>query len=655
MKKEYIYIVILAGLLSFNSLLGTQIPDSIEVKLKSLSGEEQVELLGQLCWKNRVNNTDISIEYGLRGLELANELGLLAKVTQISNFLGVAYINYHYSIPKALPYFHDALELSLKIKDSIQTAYAYNNLGDVYMYNRNYHLALEYSQTAASYFERLGNKRGASYSYINLGEAHRSLKEYESSLTYLLRSLEIRKKLENKWNVGGALFAIAQTYSSMGNYSQASKYYKESIQYYNKDVDYVGIANCNTGIGEILYKQGKFALSLKKYNEAIEINKKHENYNGLVTNYIGCALIFSKTGYSMKGKKYLNDALKLAQTLPFSTRIRDVYEVFAEFYLNTGNYKAAAESFKKFVVVHDSLLSVEREITIKEFQQNHEMNKRITEMKYNLEKSKLGELYLQFAMVLLLVVGGFLYWRYRTNSILNKKLNLTNESKDKLFKVISHDLKSPFNSLMAFASMLHSEFETLSPEDHKDGLREIQSSADKVYKLLENLLDWSRLQTNTMDVKLEVLSPQEIIVQNCNLYERAAKNKNITLKYRIPEEDCAILADSHMYSSVMRNLLSNAIKFTPNGGNINVIYNINHEKVLFEVIDDGIGIDEAIVKNIFEKDKTLSTNGTNQESGTGLGLLLCNEFITKMGGDFLVESKKGIGSRFYFTLMRRDM
>ncbi|MBU1101161.1 MAG: tetratricopeptide repeat protein [Bacteroidetes bacterium] len=653
MKPGSINIILLLIMLSFTAIRAAQIPDSIAVKLSALSKAEQVELLGQLCWNNRVNNTEISIEYGERGLKLATEEELFNKVAQIGNFLGVAYINYNYSIHKALPYFHDALELSLKIKDSVQTAYAYNNLGDVYMFNRNYPLSLEYSLKAAAYFEKLNNQKGISYSYINLGEAYRLQKEYELSLSYLFRSLGIREKLDNMWNIAGVLFDIGVTYAHMNDYEKSLHYYQEAMPYYNNDTDYIGIANCLSGIGEILYEQKNYTQSLEQFAKAIRINIKNNNNNGLVSNYLGCALVYSRTGEVNKGKRYLAKALKLTNQLSFSSRIRDVYEVYSEFHLNTKNYKAAAESFKRFIAVHDSLLSLEREITIKEFQQNHDMNRRLVEIKYDLEKSELGEVYLKFIMVLLLVIGGFLYWRYRTNNILNKKLNLSNEAKDKLFKVISHDLKSPFNSLMAFASLLYKDFDSISPEEHKEGLREIQSSADKVYKLLENLLDWSRIQTNTMEVNLQVLNPREMIIQNCHLYERAAKNKNITLKYNLPDEDCSIMADSHMFSSVMRNLLSNAIKFTPNGGDINVSYNINNEKILFEVNDNGIGIEDEIVNNIFDKDKNLSTNGTNQESGTGLGLLLCHDFVTKMGGDFLVESKKGIGSRFYFTLMRR--
>lgn len=230
----------------------------------------------------------------------------------------------------------------------------------------------------------------------------------------------------------------------------------------------------------------------------------------------------------------------------------------------------------------------------------------------------------------------------------NAALIKLNAEKDKFFSIIAHDLKTPFNSIIGFSEILVEQVK----EKNYLGIEEytgiILQSSQRAMDLLMNLMEWSRSQTGKMEFNPAYFQLTELINAVELLFKNAAGQKSIVITNTLPC-NIAVYADKNMMSAVLRNLISNAIKFTRSGGEI-IISAEEKEGLTVSVIDNGIGIPKDRIEQLFRIDENYSTSGTQNEKGTGLGLILCKEFIEKHGGKIWVESEEGKGSIFYFTI-----
>ncbi|HEX2867848.1 MAG TPA: PAS domain-containing sensor histidine kinase [Ignavibacteriales bacterium] len=230
-----------------------------------------------------------------------------------------------------------------------------------------------------------------------------------------------------------------------------------------------------------------------------------------------------------------------------------------------------------------------------------------------------------------------------------EELKALNAGKDKLFSIIAHDLKSPFTALLGFSEYMTNYLEELKPEEIKEFAGSIFKSASGVYKLIENLLEWSRLQLGRIDFQPQAFDFNELAREILQLYQANADKKKIVLEEEI-EPHIRVFADKHMTETIMRNLISNAIKFTGQSGKVSLQVLRENENVMISVIDNGSGMDSLQISKLFSLSEHKTTLGTEQEKGTGLGLLICKEFVEKNGGTILVESQPGKGSCFTFSL-----
>jgi len=230
-----------------------------------------------------------------------------------------------------------------------------------------------------------------------------------------------------------------------------------------------------------------------------------------------------------------------------------------------------------------------------------------------------------------------------------EELKELNANKDKFFSIIAHDLRSPFQGLLGFCNLISSEYENLNKEESKFIIHNIGESAKNIFALIENLLEWSRVQSGRKEFVPKKLSLYEEALTAVISQKIQAINKNITLKNMV-DENIYIRADENMIQTVLRNLISNGIKFTPTGGTVVVKAEAKKNYVEMCIEDTGVGINEEDIPKMFRIETHFVMQGTEKEPGTGLGLILCKEFVQKHGGNLWVESVPGIGSRFYFTI-----
>ncbi len=230
-----------------------------------------------------------------------------------------------------------------------------------------------------------------------------------------------------------------------------------------------------------------------------------------------------------------------------------------------------------------------------------------------------------------------------------QRLRELNATKDKFFSIIAHDLKNPFNDLMGFTQLLALNIEKYDKSKIEQFVKIIHQSSKLAYNLLENLLDWSRSQTGTLKFNPEKILINKLVDESIDLLESTAQNKNIQI-YSEFDKGLSAFADKNMVKTIIRNLISNAIKYTNQGGHINIKSYSDNKVCKISVSDSGIGISEENIAKIFKIDESFSTIGTEREKGTGLGLILCKEFVEKNSGKLWVKSEPDKGSTFFFTL-----
>jgi PAS domain S-box-containing protein len=230
-----------------------------------------------------------------------------------------------------------------------------------------------------------------------------------------------------------------------------------------------------------------------------------------------------------------------------------------------------------------------------------------------------------------------------------KQLREANATKDKFFSIIAHDLKSPFNVIQGFLSLIYNEFDEFTAAELKEFIGKTLEASTNTFTLLENLLEWSRSQRGTIAFNPVNIDIYELCSELLYLHQDIAKQKGISLNLNINHDHMAY-ADPEMIRTVLRNLLTNAIKFTHPGGMITINSKLSDEEIVIYVKDEGIGMDETFQANLFKPNAKTQRQGTRKEKGTGLGLILCKEFVERNNGEIWVKSSENEGSTFYFSL-----
>jgi len=224
------------------------------------------------------------------------------------------------------------------------------------------------------------------------------------------------------------------------------------------------------------------------------------------------------------------------------------------------------------------------------------------------------------------------------------------QRRDKFFSVIAHDLRSPFTAILGYSEYMASYYENLTREEIRDFSNNMYKASKSVFKLLEDLLKWTRIQSGKITSDKEVFPLIPLLDRAVEMFQTSAKSKKIRLIYNPSEDEILINADREMISSVFRNLISNGIKFTEVNGFVKIDVKVENGFVIVSVIDNGIGIDKVTLSRLFKVGERVTRYGTNDEEGSGLGLILSKEFIQKNGGDIWLESQVGEGSTFYVKL-----
>ncbi len=640
------YLILFLFLCSFTVTLAQSGGKTITELFSEVDVSKKVKLLGDKCWSLREVNSDSAIIVGEKALQLAIQHDLKKELPRLYGFLGVVHLHYLYKTKESIPFLHKSLEYSLQQKDSVQLAYAYNNLGDLYFLTGNYPLSLKFSENSLQIFENLGHSTGQSYAYVNMGLIYREKKNFKLAFDYFKMAKSLWQELGDEIGMGSVNLEIARTYEAIGNIDKAMTYYQVAYQKSLGSSNVRYAAFCLSGMANIFYLKGEYDKAFEYYQNALVLNIERRHNFGLVDDYIGMALIYAHKNEEAKAEVALHLALNIANDLGLNTKILQTHKAFTTLYQIIDDQPKTIESFNQFTLVYDSIFSIQQLEIIDEMQSRFTIRQTLSETEQELESRKIQEIYLVVILILMLVLAVVLYWRYQSHRKLNYQLAEINQTKDKLFSVISHDLKNPFNSLIGFSELLLEEAREGNYENVEKFAGYIHQSSTEGMKLLTNLLDWSRSQTGAIAYYPISITLDWLFDELNSFFESDSEKYNVKIDFNSYLKG-ELMADPDILRTILINLISNAIKYTDKGGLIKVDATKTNTHVRITVKDNGTGIYPDILDSLFDNAKTTnSIQGLHNEQGTGLGLSICAELIRIHNGIIHVESEVGNGSTF---------
>lgn len=628
---------------------GGKLPEGFEEFPES----KKVQALSDMCWQNREKNTMQAVEYGEWGIEIATREGFDKELSTLFNYMGVIYQHYKGETERAIIYYNKALNYALLTKDSIEIAYVYNNLGDAFYLIGNVPLASDYAERSMDIFRSLDYKPGIAYSYINMGLVNRISRNFEESLKYFEDAIRIRETLNDSTGAASATLEVARTYYEMGRLEEAKRDFLRSLNMHRRIDNKNYMAHSYHGLGDVYFKVNKLDSALFCYRSALNLSEERTNPSGIIDNQLGIAMIYAKTGRRKEGEGLLDQALEKAVKTGIVRNLLNVYRTRAEFYHGLYDYKKASDNYQEYITIYDSLFSQLQFQTLEEIKNRFEITEQMNMVNEDLAAKKKEQLYYVSLIFLLLVIAAVLVLRYRTRLKLTKKLEASNQAKDKAFSIISHDMVSPFNSLIGFSELLVESLENKEYGEAREYSQVIHRTSTETYDMIMNLLNWSRSQRDRISINPVIFSITELLHLENHIIENQAAKKDITVEVKT-EEDANVYADKDLISIVVRNLLNNAVKFTPEGGMVSVMAVQQDSDVIVSVKDTGTGIPSEKIPDLLSGNMNVSTPGTNEEKGTGLGLLVCKEFVERNNGEIWVESTEGKGTEFFFTIPSKE-
>ncbi|MFH2141181.1 MAG: tetratricopeptide repeat-containing sensor histidine kinase [Bacteroidota bacterium] len=626
------------------------------------------------------SNPAKSLNYALELLPHVEKSSDENEIARLYHNLGFLYYNLT-KYKEAIMYY----DMSLAIKEDMPSDISdientYNNIGLVYFEWADYENAIKYYQKALEINKKLGNKEREATNLNNIGLVYSDIGDITNTLDYHNKALDLRKAIDDKKGISSSLNNIGNTYYSIGELEISLDFYKQSLEIKQELDDLRGIANSLNNIGLIYIDLEKYDIAKDYLYKSLEIKKKINNKKGIASTLTNLGNLYKGTKDYIKALDYFNQSLFLSDSLNLINDKIEIFKSYSDVYISLKDYYKALKysllyhNLKDSVIDENTKVKINKLKTKYEYEQSeHEIEtlkaeKLIQDIRLKKSNSQINLMLIISILSLGIIIIIFLQYRSqgKLNRLLNEKndklkeineklaqseqeLKLINASKDKFFSIISHDLRNPFNVLLGFSELLAMKSKSLDDAKIHKYNNAVYKSSRQLFNLLDNLLKWSQTQLGTIENIPKVNNLKAIINENIELLKINSEEKQLRIRTNIVT-DIFIYADKNLISTIIRNLLINAIKFSYPGNEIVISSKESNSSIIISIIDFGIGISETDLNNLFKIDQRLSLEGTLQEKGTGLGLVLCKEFIDIAGGEISAESELGKGSTFTFSI-----
>lgn len=572
-----------------------------------------------------------AIKFDNQNLQLVITQRDSAAIAESLNYLGNDYSDLG-KFDEAYYYFTQSYRVARAINDSLKMTVAIYNIGTVLTELGQYDLALDHFSVATRISEAIDDIDGLPYNQDAVGDVLLRKKDYQKAEENLVKALKNTKTRKLTVLEPRVLKHLARLYIETENFEKALAAYDSATRIYRSTSNEFGVAEVDLGISEILIEQGRFDDAQKKIEASLA------------------------TAQRFNADKMSIDCYKLLSSL--AERKEDFVD--------------ALDYFKKYKQLEDSLFS--RDMVEKIFQDQLRFQTETKDFEIatlskassdQQEEIRREEFLRNILVVVIALTAILLFTVYRSgqrriqiNKLLMEhqeeikrrkdELEQLNQVKDKFFSIISHDLRSPMNALSGILNLM--EGDNISREEFSTLTKELRTQFNHTRTLINNLLDWALFQMDKLKIQPEKIELSGLVDENFNLLS-SMHLKEMKLVNKVPANTYG-WGDLNMLNLVLRNLILNAIKFSKAGGDIEISATEKDGLITMGVRDFGVGIQPEVQKILFEKTMGYSTRGTANEKGTGLGLILCKEFVEKNGGTIWLESEVGKGSTFYFTLRK---
>jgi len=599
------------------------------------------------------NNFEQSITVDERALEIAKEIKDSILICDIYNDIGVTYRRLDYD-SQAIKYHLWAYEIARQINDRPNLAKALNNLGIIYFSLGRYEDALKHYNEALLIEIETNNLLGQAINYNSIAEIYQRKEEFERAIE--LYNISIEVNIQNNSLLGVAICNndLGYTYFLMGEYKTAKEYYTLAYNYFKDKKKYRELAYNQLKMGNLSHKTKSYSEAIRYYTECERLVTNYR-FRSIEHNcYLGFSETYEKLAYFSLSLQYSKKALEVYKMINKEEYSKISAELEAKYQIKSIKHKnkllVEKDRIKENIIVRQRitggliiLIIVSLIVIIILI---HLSRKKINKHKELLEKKNFEILSHNEE-----IISQKEQINKQNNELNSQKNELedVNASKDLFFSIIAHDLRNPFNAFLSLSEIILESYETLEDEEIIEMVGLINESAENAYRLLENLLIWAKSQKGALETKPETFSMDYICEEVLEDVKMRAINKNIDLDCN-NELNTMVFADKNMIMTIIRNLLSNAIKFTPSGGKVKISTKKTDNKVEVSISDTGIGISPESIELIFDIDKKFTRKGTNNEGGSGLGLILCKDFIEKNNGTISIKSEVNLGSTFTITI-----
>ncbi len=548
-----------------------------------------------------------------------------------------------------------ALSLAEKCGYHKGIARAHLNMANALMMLSDYKNAMIHGMRAEQMHDSMKMVSLLQSDEITIGNILKKQNEYDRAAVYFKKGLGKAILLKDTSKLIIANRCIDLLYNDIKQYDSALKYATNALEYCRKKKDTVQE-------GFALMDAAKALQNLNRYNEALKFHEEslrfftRDNLAQSIT-YQDMSRIYLKLHNIPEAKKNALIGQKLFASNQTPSDDVELYDLLYQVYKADNNSAEALTWLEKYIKLKDSLFTSANNKQIAELDTKYETSKK--EQQITAQNAELNRrniiIYSSLALAFLILIGASVsFYNYRRIRKLSHKLAEQKNSleelnglKDKLFSIISHDLRGPLTNTVALLDLLKQG--EIQPERLKSFSATLSESLHHNLQLLDNLLNWAASQIRGLKINKKEINLQDLIDENVQAIKSAADKKNIRLQEMSPS-NVSIYADLSMTRLILRNLISNALKFTPEGGQITIYSMKENNYAKISVADTGIGMEPELRDSLFNDTLKESKMGTNKEKGFGIGLKLCKEFVEKNGGSISIESKPGHGSIFSFTI-----
>lgn len=589
--------------------------------------------------------------------------------------------------PQALQQFFLSLDKASEANDKSGMAATYKSIAAIFDYTSNYVQSARYCGYAMEIEKELNEPVRLSLTHIMKGNALRNLRQFPEALAEYNAALELRLSRQVTADVAGIYNNIGNVYLDMLDYRKAFGTYQTALEAAKLVRDTLRMAEVFNNLGNAWRMSGNNGKALEYFMVSAEMYKTRSHWYGY-------SLALRKAGEVLLDENRLVDAFSPFDKAYYAgvglndfELIRHAAKGLSDYYQAVGNSAKALAWFRKFSDYTDSVTVAKSNRLLTETQVNYELGKlenKLREARDAVEvletRSALREMQIRrermvrwfvtaFALLALGAMAIIFYYlrkNRRINHLLSEKIAVIEQinqqlkssqdelksllaTRDKFFSIIAHDLKNPISGLMMASESLVKRSQEYNEEEKQIYHQAMLDSSKHLYALLENLLQWSRSQTGRMAYNPRTIDIAKIVQATVDVLAMQAAGKGVRLVNELAGS-LEVVADADMITTVVRNLISNAVKFTPQGGTVMVRATVHAEALQLEVSDTGVGMTKEEMAQLFRIDSEFSMPGTNNESGTGLGLVLCREFVSRHQGTVQVDSKPGAGSVFKIIL-----